>query len=45
MGWAGSKVKCDLCNHEWVAVFKFGSERLECPNCRNMVTYELVIED
>ena len=35
-----SKVKCDLCNHEWVAVRPEGLIKLECPNCGNMVYFE-----
>ncbi len=38
--WESSKVKCDLCNREWVAVRPEGIERLECPNCHNMVSFE-----
>jgi len=43
-GWIASEVKCDLCGHEWVASFLHGTERLECPNCENIVEYE-IIED
>lgn len=37
-----SKVKCDLCAKEWVAVRKEGLIELECPNCGNMVHFENV---
>lgn len=42
MCWCGSRVKCDLCNHEWVAVYKCDCEKLECPNCRNISFYEVI---
>lgn len=35
-----SNVKCDLCSHEWVAVRPLGLEKLECPNCANIVYFE-----
>lgn len=35
-----SNVKCDLCGHSWVAVRPLGVEKLECPNCGNMVNFE-----
>lgn len=38
--WIGSKVKCDLCGYAWVAVYHKSSEKLECPNCKNMVYYD-----
>jgi formate dehydrogenase maturation protein FdhE len=37
-----SKVKCDLCTNEWVAVRTEGLTKLECPNCWNMVNFENV---
>jgi len=37
-----SKIKCDLCNKEWVAVRTKGLTKLECPNCGNMVNFENV---
>jgi DNA-directed RNA polymerase subunit RPC12/RpoP len=43
--WIGSEVECDLCSHKWVAVFLAECERLECPNCGNMVTYEVIDND
>lgn len=39
-GWLGNMVKCDLCAHEWVAVYHVDCDRLECPNCLNMVLFE-----
>lgn len=36
-----SKVKCDLCSHEWVAIRPaIGLTKLECPECGNMVYFE-----
>ena len=35
-----SKVKCDLCSYEWVAVRPLGLTKLECSNCKNMVYFE-----
>lgn len=38
--WISSKVKCDLCSYEWIAVYHQDSERLECNKCGNMVHFE-----
>lgn len=38
--WDASLVECDLCSHDWVSVRPFGLEKLECPNCENMVYFE-----
>lgn len=35
-----SKVKCDLCGYEWIAVRPEGVEKLECPNCNNIGYFE-----
>ena len=40
--WKGSKVKCDLCGREWIAVFHIDCEKLECPDCHNMAYYEII---
>lgn len=45
MEWIGNKVKCDICNHIWIAVFHIYSEKLKCPHCRNMANYELILEE
>jgi hypothetical protein len=37
-----SKVKCDLCGKEWVAVRPEGLTKLECPDCGNMANFENV---
>ena len=42
INWVGSKVECDICTHEWIAVFPAECEKLECPNCHNMVEYEIL---
>lgn len=44
-GWSGGKVACDLCGEEWIAVYPAQIERLECPNCGNMVHYEEIETD
>lgn len=35
-----SQVKCDLCGKEWTAVRPEGLNKLECPQCGNMVLFE-----
>lgn len=40
--WSGARVKCFICNYEWIAVFLSNCERLECPHCHNMVLYEVI---
>ncbi len=40
--WRSAKVKCDLCNYEWIAVYHRDSEKLECTNCTNMSHFEEV---
>ena len=35
-----SQVKCSVCNNSWVAVRPKGLQKLECPNCSNMVYFE-----
>ena len=41
-GWIGSIVQCDLCIHKWVAVYHIDIDKIECPNCGNMVNFENV---
>jgi hypothetical protein len=36
----GEKVKCDLCSHQWIAVYHEDTEKLECPNCENLANFE-----
>ncbi len=38
-------VCCDICMHEWVAVYIESSLELECPNCEVMRTFEIVGEN
>jgi hypothetical protein len=38
--WISENVKCDLCSHKWIAVYHCDSDKLECPNCENMVYFE-----
>lgn len=40
--WIGGLVRCDVCTHEWAAVYWSRTEKLECPHCGMMVTYELI---
>jgi hypothetical protein len=40
--WVGAEVQCDICNHIWIAVFDMNLDYLECPNCHNMVNYEIL---
>ena len=40
--WIGNKVKCDLCAHEWWAVYIKSISKLECPHCKNMTQFELL---
>jgi DNA-directed RNA polymerase subunit RPC12/RpoP len=35
-----SLVECDLCSYKWVAVRPKDTDKLECPNCNNIVHYE-----
>lgn len=39
-GWESSKVRCDICSHEWIAVRPDNTPKLECPNCHNVAYYE-----
>lgn len=41
-GWLGGRVKCDICSHNWHAVFHESTDKLECPNCEQMVNFELI---
>ena len=43
--WTASKVECDLCTTQWVAVWEVNTPRLECPNCSNMVTITIIEDD
>jgi hypothetical protein len=40
--WRSAKVKCDLCNYEWFAVYHKDCDKLECKNCTNMSYFEEV---
>ena len=37
--WNATVVRCDLCGYKWTAVHHIDSDRLECPNCRNMTIF------
>lgn len=43
--WLSGSMGCYLCSREWVAVFHVESERLECPDCGNMVDVEHIIQE
>lgn len=35
--WVARSVYCNLCGHDWVAVFDWNNTtRLECPSCHGM---------
>jgi DNA-directed RNA polymerase subunit RPC12/RpoP len=38
--WSANYIQCDLCNHKWASVYPNELDRLECPNCSNMVMFE-----
>lgn len=40
-GWIGAIVECDLCTNKWTAVYHEDCDKLECPNCGNMVYFEI----
>ena len=37
-----SAVQCDLCGYKWAAVFFADSDKLECPNCKNIVFFKII---
>ena len=43
-GWTAQLVKCDLCSHQWMAVYpiKLQFDKLECSNCGNLAHYHIV---
>jgi hypothetical protein len=42
IGWVGAKVQCDICAHDWVAVYHSSCDKLECPNCKNITSFEII---
>jgi len=40
--WTSDYIQCDLCNHKWTSVYPKELDRLECPNCSNMVMFEKI---
>jgi hypothetical protein len=38
--WTYNTINCDLCSHEWIAVYHINCDRLECPNCNNMTIFD-----
>jgi hypothetical protein len=41
--WKTARVECQICKEEWIADYPEGTQKLECPNCRNM-TEIIIIE-
>lgn len=41
-GWIAAEIQCDLCSYKWVGVYWHECEKLECPNCSNMSTFEVL---
>jgi hypothetical protein len=39
-GWTANYIQCDLCSHKWTAVYLTELDKLECPNCTNMVIFD-----
>jgi len=35
-------ITIQICTYQWIAVFHIDCERLECPNCHNMVEFEII---
>ena len=44
IGHVASKVQCSLCSFYWIAVRPNGVEKLECPNCKNVCSYEDILK-
>ena len=42
--WATQHVWCNLCGHDWQAVYWTVSTRLQCPECRGMSRVNVVSE-
>ena len=38
--WSADYIQCDLCSHKWTSVYPKDLDRIECPNCNNMVMFE-----
>lgn len=41
-GWVAAKIQCDMCNYIYVSVYWHECERLECPNCTMMATFDIL---
>lgn len=41
-GWLSGKIQCDICTHNWIAVYNERCQRLECPHCERMVTFTVI---
>lgn len=40
-----SKVRCDLCKNEWIAVRPYDTDKLECSQCGNVANFENIDTD
>jgi len=43
--WEVSFVRCDICRHRWIACRPAGLDRLECPHCSAIATFEDIEEE
>ena len=41
-GWTANYIECDLCSHKWISVYTAQLDKLECPNCTNIVTFKII---
>jgi len=41
-GFCACKVKCDLCQFQWLATYPVNCEKLQCPKCFFITTFEIV---
>jgi len=41
-GWCANYIECDICTHKWTSVYHIDCDKLECPNCHNMVDYSII---
>lgn len=40
--WIKENVKCDICEHEWRALFIEDTPQLQCPNCKQMAYHKII---
>ncbi len=39
-----NKVKCDICEYQWRALYMESTPQLECPNCKQMAYHEVCVK-